>query len=534
MTFQVFDLLSTEDVWEMRLKDILISNPELSLKELRDVILKAKVGYTEEYNNANRTRRVLPESLPTEDIEIILLYKFTFRRILTYESKKADHALLGVYREDGPDKGIYETSNYTIYELIKACERKTTKKQHEEIIHSFSTLVPIVKQTQNPNWIVCNNGIFDKHTKKLLPFSSEYVYISKAETDYNPDATDPQIPLSDGTIWNVDSWMYDIADENDEINALLWEVASDFLQAGYNREKVPILYGKDGRNGKGTYGALLEETIGRDRIANLAIADFKEEFLKESLLGAVGVIAHENDVDGYIDSMKDFKAVATGDTITINRKYEKPVKYQFHGTIIQMMNGLPRIKDRSGSLYRRLLIVPFNRHFENDDAKKDIKDVLIKRQDVREYVLKRSCHLDFTTFTEPIQSKELMAQYKEMNDPIRQFWNEMEEQFKWDLLPTAFVYDIYKKWFFENNPNGKVVGKISFIDDLRTLIQEDDLWEDKTRTLVKIGNKMAADEPLLTEYSLVSWLDQNYKGGDLVKLRDFVRKPTYRGFVRNP
>lgn len=532
MTFNVFDLLSKNDPWEMMLKDLLTTHGHKPLKQLRDLILDEKIGYTENFNHTYKTRRILPESLPVEDIEIILLHKYTFKRILTFETKKSDNAILGIYQETGPDRGIYDTSKQTIYELIKECERKTTKKQHEEIVHGFSTIVPLAKLTQESQWIVCNNGIFDKKTAQLKPFSPDYVYISKATTDYNKNAKNPMITLKDGTIWDVDSWLFEVADENEDIYNLLWEVSSDFIQSGYNREKVPILYGKDGRNGKGTYGTLLEEIIGRERIANLAIADFKEEFLKEQLLGAVGVIAHENDVDGYIDSMKDFKAIATGDTITINRKYEKPINFQFKGTIIQMMNGLPRIKDKSGSLYRRLLIVPFNRHFEHDDAKKDIKDVLIKRQDVREYVLYRCCHLNFTNFTEPSQSKELLAEYKEMNDPVRQFWGELSDQFVWDLLPSTFIYDLYKNWFQDNNPNGKVVGKIAFLDDLRTLIKEDDVWEDNTRITTKTTTKMDADEPLISEYNLQSWVDKTYRGTNLAKMRDFPRKQFYRGFVR--
>lgn len=532
MAFNVFDLLSLHDPWEMELKRLLEKHGKKPLRELRDIILEAKVGYTENYNHTYKTRRIIPEALPVEDIEIILLYKYQFRRILTFETKKSDNALLGIYIESGPDRGVYDTSRHTIYELIKECERKTTKKQHEEILHGFSTLVPLATLTQEPHWIVCNNGIFDKKSGKLMDFDPKYVYISKAATDYNPNAKNPIITLRDGSYWDVDSWLFEVADENQDIYDLLWEVASDFIQSGFNREKVPILYGKDGRNGKGTYGTLLEEIIGRERIANLSIADFKEEFLKEQLLGAVGVIAHENDVDGYIDSMKDFKAIATEDTITINRKYEKPINFKFKGTIIQMMNGLPRIKDKSGSLYRRLLIVPFNRHFEHDDAKKDIKDVLIKRQDVREYVLYRCCHLNFTNFTEPSQSRELLAEYKEMNDPIRQFWNELSELFVWDLLPSTFVYDLYKNWFQENNPNGKVVGKIAFLDDLRTLIQEEDLWIDNTRINMKTSSKMDADEPLITEYNLQNWMDRTYRGTDLKKMREFSRKTYYRGFVR--
>lgn len=530
----ILKLLYSRNAWDTKMAKILKDSDDLTIYELHDALLLEKIAYAEEHNVMYKSSKItIPTMLDPYDIEMSLMYRYHFRLILTYATRNPSDGMLGVYMEKGVNEGIYDTSMHTFYSLIKEFEQKTIKRQQDEVIHGLSLLAPVVTLTKEPHWIVCNNGIFDKQSKTLLPFSPEHIYISKAATDYNPLAYNPTITLSDGTLWDVDSWLLEVADNDTEIYDLLWEVASDFIQSGFNREKVPILYGKNGRNGKGTYGALLEEIVGRDRVANLAIADFKEEFLKEQLINAVGVIAHENDVDGYIDSMKDFKAAATGDTLTINRKYEKPVRFQFTGTIIQMMNGMPRIKDRSGSLYRRLLIVPFNRQFPFDDAKKDIKDVLIKRQDVKEYVFFKACHNDFTAFTEPSQSRDLLEQYKEMNDPIRQFWGEIESEIKWDLLPTNFVYDLYKEWSHRNNPNGKIMGKNNFLDDLRVVIDEHDEWEDSTRKPVRSTPRMDSDEPLITEYNLTNWMDKSSRSADVVKLRNFPRSNAYRGFVRN-
>jgi len=52
--------------------------------------------------------------------------------------------------------------------------------------------------------------------------------------------------------------------------------------------------------------------------------------------------------------------IQVGDDILINRKFEKPIAVQIKAINIQMLNGLPKTKDKSDSFYRRLIIVPFS------------------------------------------------------------------------------------------------------------------------------------------------------------------------------
>src|SRR5690606_10334908 len=99
-----------------------------------------------------------------------------------------------------------------------------------------------------------------------------------------------------------------------------------------------------------------------------------------------------------------------------------------------------------------------------------------------------------------------MESYKEKNNPVLEFWNELKDQFVWDLLPTQFLYDLFVKWSDVNNPSGKVMSKRSFSDNLTTVIHAlHEPWEDKTgqndRVRATQAN-MGADEPLITEYGL--------------------------------
>lgn len=52
--------------------------------------------------------------------------------------------------------------------------------------------------------------------------------------------------------WDVDSWMRKIADEDPEIERLLWEVVAGLFRPGHAFETTILLYSESGSNGKGT------------------------------------------------------------------------------------------------------------------------------------------------------------------------------------------------------------------------------------------------------------------------------------------
>lgn len=510
---------------------------ELTLDWLSTVgenALLEKRAYIEAENLmlASRLHKRIPDQLDFFETAVILAFIIPFKNI--YVSKESNDTLLGAYQMQGPHKGIYETNIETLYRLVDVVSPKFRDRDIQDTLNKIKRIVPTKTQTTDSNLVIANNGIFNKTTKKLEPFSPDYIYLAKLAIDYKDNPQNPILIADDGYKWDVDTWISELAID-EETNQLIWQVISDFIQSGYSREKAIFFYSQSGNNGKGTLGQLMKNIVGKGNYSSLAIVDFKHEFLKESLLGVTANIADENDVDQYIDSIRDFKASITGDDINVNRKFEKPIRLQFRGTNIQMLNGLPKTRDKSDSFYRRLILVPFLKSFTNNGQRTYIKDVYIKNKEVLEYVLWKAFNMDFETFIIPERSKELLKDYKEINNPVVQFWNELESEFVWDLLPTQFLYDLFISWFSRNNPMGKPMSKQSFMDNLRIIIDSSTLWENhfEKNDKVKTGKKMIKDEPLITDYQLVNWYNQARLGSKpSEKLREFTRKSSYRGITR--
>lgn len=520
----------------------------ITMSYLLDVgreILRAKQSNIEAFNmnvnSANKKR--VPDKLDFDDVAIVLMSLFHFRNIQMTE--RADDTILGVYinNPESDKYGTYVTHSRFMYELMERIAPNFKNKDMQDVIDKIERSTITVEQTKDRHLFVVKNGIYNQKTKELIDFSPEYVYLTKIPVDYEPNPINPVIHMPDGEKWDVESWISDLAVDADT-TTLIWQVIADCLQPHYSRHKSVWFYSEKGNNGKGTIGQLIKNLLGKGNYSSLSVSDFTHEFLKETLLGVGANISDENDVDIFIDSIKDYKASVTGDDININRKYEKPLRIQFLGTNIQMMNGLPKTKDKSDSFYRRLIIVPFLKSFTNNGERKYIKTDYIHEQAVLQYVLHKALNMEFDEYIVPKSSAELLESYKEKNNPVLEFWNELKDEFKWDLLPTQFLYDLYAKWFEINNPSGKVISKRTFSDSLTSVIHaQGDPWEAKTgqNDKVRTQQKMDADEPLISEFGLdrpdrggnrTAWMSDSYNGNNPVKMRDFKRKATYRGYIR--
>ena len=334
------------------------------LLELGSSTLKAKIADVEEYNMAVKSgKKRVPQRLDFDDVAIILMSLYIFKNIQMTERK--EDTMLSVYVGDKESEkyGIYNTNTKYMFEVMERIAPNFKNKDMKDVLDKIERSVETIEPNRDRHIFAVENGIYNQKTKELKPFSPDFVFLTKIPVPYKDNPQNPIIVASDGYKWDVESWIEDIMSDDKDSATLIWQVIADCLQPNHSRHKSIWFYSEKGNNGKGTVGQLIKNLVGRGNYSSLSVSDFNHEFLKETLLGVAANISDENDVDIFIDSVKDYKASITGDDININRKYEKPLRVQFFGANIQMMNGLPKTKDRSDSFYRRLILVPFLKSF---------------------------------------------------------------------------------------------------------------------------------------------------------------------------
>ena len=459
------------------------------------------------------------------------------RIMLSEKNTDPNYDVLAVYMDHGPNTGIYITDEVSIRVLAREYNFSISPRELDHVIDMLADNAPRVMVSSHRDLIAVNNGIFDYKTKTLLPFTPEIVFTAKSAVNYNENAVNPVIHNdADGTDWDIESWMADLNDDP-EIVTLLWEILSAIIRPNVAWDKTAWFLSEVGNNGKGTLLTLMRNLCGERAWTSIPVADFGKDFHLEPLIRTNAVLVDENDVGEYVDRAANLKAVITNDVILINRKNKTPIAYQFRGFMVQCVNDTPRFRDKSGSLYRRQLIIPFDKSFTGAE-RKYIKQDYMHRTEVLEYVLYRVLSTNFYELSEPAAVKAALHQYKIENDPVRAFAEEFLDRVVWDLLPWRFLYALYRAWLTKDQPSNPPLGYNKFVKHL-TLILQEAVGEGEgygwfvTPAAVRTKNRILGEEPLAVEYNLDQWFDIQPVNGSIRKVGTPHNMPvSTRGLLR--
>jgi len=315
-------------------------------------------------------------------------------------------------------EGIYTGQEAYINRAIAKLEYRFDPRKYTQVHKFLKTQLPYMKKLENKNLIAVNNGVFNKVTKKLEPFNPNYFITSKLATNYNTAAICNYLNIKDN-YFDVDKWFLSIANGDEELVKVLWEIVNEATNPNHTREKMAILYG-EGNNGKGTFQTMLINLIGIENISTLTPHEFSGEFKLEMLQGKVCNIG--DDISNkYLDDMSNLMSIVTGDPVAVNRKGKSVITARFKLFNLFSANKLPKVRNKSQGTYRRLLIVPFNADFNGQVQDRRIKDEYLKNSTILEYILYTALHLDFEKFSNPRATERMLEEYKEDNDYIYSF-----------------------------------------------------------------------------------------------------------------
>lgn len=429
-----------------------------------------------------------PTALPPLLVANILIEVVSFALI-----GEADSVNLAYYNEQ---TGLYDFNELQLFKMISWLEITLNENKTKDVVFHIKKQTNIKTPNNNPDWIPVNNGIYNKKTHELMPYDPKHIFLSKIATNYNEGATSPDL---DG--WNIESWITEISNYDEEVELLLWQVIADSIQGNYSRQKSIWLYGETGANGKGTFQELIINVVGKENVAILRVNDFTDQkkFRLAELVGAVCCIGDDNDPNQFVDTTANYKGAVTGEYLLIERKHKAPFSFKYQGSIIQSMNGYPKIKDTTGGFLRRLVIVPFLKTYRGSENNWKIKQKYIKNKQVLEYVLKRALELDFDKFIEPEVTKEALKEFAQENDSVQEFVNELLPLFVSARIPLDYLYSLYKAYSQQNNPTARCMSRTAFTRRIKPLISP--VWE---HGVMKLGSffDQDAEDHTFSDYPL--------------------------------
>lgn len=353
-------------------------------------------------------------------------------------------------------EGIYTGQEAYINRAIAKLEFRFDPRKYTQVYKFLKTQLPFLPRLESKNLIAVNNGVFNNKTKQLEPFNPTYFITSKLATRYNKNAINNYLVIRD-TYFDVDKWFLSIANGDEELVKLFWEIVNEAINPNHTREKMAILYG-EGNNGKGTFQAMLTNLIGIENISTLTPHDFSGEFKLEMLQGKVCNIG--DDISNkYLDDVSNLMSIVTGDPVAVNRKGKSVITARFKLLNIFSANKLPKVRNKSQGAYRRLLIIPFNADFNGQVQDRRIKEEYLKNKIILEYILYKALHLDFEKFSSTSATEQMLEEYKEDNDYLYSFvkdWYVHRKLPEVERVPLPLVKIAFNNYLVENYYDYKI------------------------------------------------------------------------------
>lgn len=391
---------------------------------------------------------VLKDPLGDEELETILRDEafqkpvfflgatFLFEKFATF-LKNNNHIVrinnqLHIYKE-----GVY-LSGYRNIEAVMIEHIPNLKKTQRRECLEYLELIAEDYSMSEARFIAFNNGIYDLVEDTLNPFSPEIVVTNKIPWDYVADAYDE---LTDKTLNKL-------ACNDPDIRALLEECIGYCMYRRNELGKAFILTGEKS-NGKSTYLKMVKNVLGDKNISALDLKELGDRFSTAMMFGKLANIGDDIGDDFLQGSqVAIFKKVVTGEMIKAERKGLDPFEFTPYTKLLFSANDIPRMRDKTGAVLRRLEIIPFNAVFDKNDPDFDTKIVdKLTSQDASEYLIRIAVAAlqqvrttDAFTVSDKVEKER--EEYRIENNPILGFIAEVGKD---DIVNEA-TNDVYKRY----------------------------------------------------------------------------------------
>ncbi len=392
-----------------------------------------------------------------------LLDKFANYMKNEYHIKRIN-GRLHIYKD-----GIYIADDDSIRAEMINIIPGLNKTKRNEVYDYINLLVRDDIHKLDANLIAFKNGVYDIETDKFGDFSPEYIITNKINWNYNPSAK--------STL--CESVLNKLSCDDKDIEKLLKEVIGYCFYRYNELGKAFILTG-DKSNGKSTFLNMISYLLGDNNISSLDLAELGDRFKTAELFGKLANIG--DDIKGdFIPDLSIFKKLCTGERVNAERKGLNPFEFNNYSKMLFSANKIPRVKDETGAVLRRLIIVPFNAKFDKNDKDYD-PYIKYKLQDsaVMEYLVLEGLNglksvLKNKGFTISDKVDAELKEFDEMNNPIIMFIDDVDA----DSLVNEETSDAFRRYTTycrENdlNPLGKIqfCKKICAILNCRSVVKK--------------------------------------------------------------
>ncbi|MDO3409704.1 phage/plasmid primase, P4 family [Saccharibacillus sp. CPCC 101409] len=320
-----------------------------------------------------------------------------------------------------------------------------TSGVEEQYMQALTLDTPSVEQIDTKRqFINLENGMLDLDSFKLVPHDKSFYSTVRIPLAYDAEAECPQFMRFLNQIFENDS----------ERIQLVQEMFGYCLTSDVIAQKAFILFGK-GANGKSVLADILETIIGPANTCALTLSDLENSFSRSELVDKQLILSTENETDSKGINTQFLKSITSGDAIRAEPKHKQGFMYRPFCKVVLGMNNLPNSRDKSHAFMRRLIIIPFNRTFDTNEADVHLTKKLKKELcGIFNFALEglRTLQKKDFKFIQPEASNQILKTYEEEINPLTLFVEEtIEKGTMEDRVSNKNLERAYKNWCDENS-----------------------------------------------------------------------------------
>ena len=342
---------------------------------------------------------------------------------------------------------------------IKRVQKLKLRKNRKTMVEDAKSVYPVRMELFDSNKYLfnCENGTLDLNTLSFRPHDPGDYITKISPITYDPEATCPR--------W--DQFVDEVMQGRNSVSRYLQKAVGYSLTGDTSLECLFIMYGPTTRNGKTTTIETILRLMGeygRSAKPDMLASNFRgpsngapsEDVARLAGARFVGISEMEQKLTINASLTKQL----TGNNrITARFLHENSFEFQLQAKIFIDTNHLPNVTDQTLFESGRLLIIPFNRHFEEHEQDKSLKTTLsdpaalsgILNWAVEGYRLFKEEGLE-----PPEDVKSATAQYRQDSDRISQFIDSWLEEGKDEdgdkyQVPCKAAYRVYSRWCEEMN-----------------------------------------------------------------------------------
>lgn len=345
--------------------------------------------------------------------------------------------------------------------FLKECGKWQQRRFRETYLKEAQSVYPLPLKTfdRDRYLLNCQNGTLDLRTMQFHEHKASDFLSKIAGASYLPEAHSERFEQY------IDEIM-----SGDLDKAKFLQKSLGYAVTGDTRhECLFFLYGETSRNGKGTlmesvlkvlgdYGrAVRPETVAQKRSTN-------SQAPSEDIARLVGIrLANISEPGrGLLLNTAQVKTMTGNDTLNARFLHENSFDFEPQFKLYINTNYLPIVNDMTLFSSGRVIIIPFNRHFDETEQDRSLKERFAK-PDVQSAILNwliRGYQLLCEEGLKPPKAvQESTAEYARESNKVIQFIEESLIEDSASEIKTSLVYEAYRTWcvknghFPENNRN---------------------------------------------------------------------------------